>query len=319
MKILPSFYAFTAGLIDYAGIFPPASLPLDDAIVEYAQHQSEDEAWMLSRFILPASRLPELTSVHIQLLPLWRFSVLGRGGESGTAWLTGLKQDLASVAQFQQTYPQKVQVDLLETGLPLAVVHGDDGWQLPALLQEAKVQLAGLRPFYELPFVTDWEVLFPPTVEAVAEIGQLDQPAGIKLRTGGIKAELFPTIQQLATAIIVCRDAGIPLKATAGLHHPIRHFDETIGTKMHGFFNLFGAGILGQVHHLDAPTLVEILVEETPTAFTFSEAGFGWRDFWATTAQIEACRQNRFISYGSCSFIEPRQDLQALGLLKSKI
>ena len=48
------------GLIDYAGLFPPAALAMDDAVGRYARPTGAGrDAWMLGRFIVPASRLGE--------------------------------------------------------------------------------------------------------------------------------------------------------------------------------------------------------------------------------------------------------------------
>ena len=56
----PSARALLAGLVDYAGLFPPAALSMDDAVAEYARWRRSPEAWMLGRFVLPAARLAEL-------------------------------------------------------------------------------------------------------------------------------------------------------------------------------------------------------------------------------------------------------------------
>ena len=46
-------------IVDYAGLFPPARLPLDQAVRNYLRYRSEPESWMLGRFVLPAARLDE--------------------------------------------------------------------------------------------------------------------------------------------------------------------------------------------------------------------------------------------------------------------
>ena len=61
--------AFLAGLIDYAGLFPPAALPLGPALAEYARHRAGPDAWMLGRFIVPAGR-PEGRLTEEELLRL---------------------------------------------------------------------------------------------------------------------------------------------------------------------------------------------------------------------------------------------------------
>ena len=47
--------ALLSELFDYAGLFPPARLDLDTAVRNYACYLDEPEAWMLSRFVVPAS------------------------------------------------------------------------------------------------------------------------------------------------------------------------------------------------------------------------------------------------------------------------
>jgi hypothetical protein len=46
--------------IDYAGLFPPARLPLEEAFDNYLRYRTEPEAWMLARFVIPVGRLDEL-------------------------------------------------------------------------------------------------------------------------------------------------------------------------------------------------------------------------------------------------------------------
>ncbi|MBE0564871.1 MAG: hypothetical protein IH621_02865, partial [Krumholzibacteria bacterium] len=53
-----AFRAFMEGLIDYAGLFPPAGLDMPAAVAGYAAHRTLPEAWMLGRFIAPAEALP---------------------------------------------------------------------------------------------------------------------------------------------------------------------------------------------------------------------------------------------------------------------
>ncbi len=54
-----SFQHFMNGLVDYAGLFPPARLDMSSAVENYALYRSETLAWMLGRFICPAARLAE--------------------------------------------------------------------------------------------------------------------------------------------------------------------------------------------------------------------------------------------------------------------
>lgn len=177
--------------------------------------------------------------------------------------------------------------------------------------------------FFEAPLVGDWHSAIPLVV---AELGRdrMDSsdgtgeiyltPGGFKLRCGGLEAAAFPTPEQVAFVIAACRDAKVPLKFTAGLHHPIRHYNTGLQTHMHGFLNVFVAGVLAHARGLSAEQLQPILEDEDARSFAFDDAGLRWKDQHATTEEITAAR--KFVtSFGSCSFDEPRDDLRALGWL----
>ena len=146
------------------------------------------------------------------------------------------------------------------------------------------------------------------TIEALASSG-----AGFKLRTGGVSAGAFPTDGQIARALVAAVRHRVPIKFTAGLHHPVRLFHQSVGTKMHGFLNVLGAGVLAAEHRWSEAQTQEMLADESAGSFAFGEEAFRWRDWKITTAQITA-RRRLVTSLGSCSFDEPRDDLRALGI-----
>jgi hypothetical protein len=84
---------------------------------------------------------------------------------------------------------------------------------------------------------------------------------------------------------------------------------------MHGFVNLFAAGVLAQARTLDAARVREMLDDDAPEHFHFDDAGLRWRALEASTGAIVHARQHALVSFGSCSFDEPRDDLRALGWL----
>src|SRR5262249_51270542 len=95
-----SLRALLAGVIDYAGLFPPAKLPLDQAVRNYARYRTEPESWMLGRFVCPAARLAEFAPFHDELFahgPPFVFSALGQGGKDVAEFLVNLRADLEAV------------------------------------------------------------------------------------------------------------------------------------------------------------------------------------------------------------------------------
>ena len=310
-RISAGLRAFMAQLIDYAGLFPPASLALEPALANVLRYREGPDAWMLARFVLPASRLEELAGRDFQ--PPLRLSLLGRGGTDPEAWLANLAQDLGALAAFQEAHPGQVQVELFEARLPVDLLRQGDPGRVAALAQEAQERLGPqIRAFYEVPQGPDWDALLPV---AVAGLARLDGVAGLKLRCGGVEPQMIPSASQVAAALMVCHEGDVPLKCTAGLHHPVRRQDPDLGVPTHGFVNVFGAGLLLAGAGLNRSTVEAILLEEDPGAFAFTDQGFAWRGHALDVATLARLRERALVSFGSCSFDEPREDLRALGWL----
>jgi hypothetical protein len=301
----PGLHLLLDSLVDYAGLFPPARLPLDQVIRNYLGYLAETEAWMLGRLICPAERLRELADQHHELFsqgPRFGLAVLGRGGATKEELLARLEADRADLDAFlSHRGTAYVEVDVLEVRLPAALV------QDPVQCDEILTELArtGLQVFVEA----------PASPEFLARLKQHGTRFGCKLRTGGLEAAAFPPAEQVAQVLAHCLAAGVPLKATAGLHHPLPYRDATLGVRQHGFVNLFVAGILGHVHRLEVETLRRILEDEEASHFRFDADGLRWQEWTASCDQIRLARREAILSFGSCSFDEPRQDLRQLGWL----
>ncbi len=323
-----SLRALLAGVIDYAGLFPPAKLPLDAAVRRFVADRESPDAFLLSRFIIAASRLSELGPYHEMLgrsgpTPL---SVLGRGGTDAETFVAALDRDIADLELFLERHASAATVDACEVKLPAALLDPPsptvliDLFDRAADLVEARCPVP-LTLFFEGMYGPDWRRAAGAVVAALAA-HRARRGEGTKLRTSCFKLRCGPTdtspippVEQVAFVVAECRDAGVPFKATAGLHHPIRHLDHELLAKAHGFLNLFGGAALAWVRKIDEPTLAEVLADEDPRAFRFDDDAFRWRDLAVTTDELAATRAEFLGSFGSCSFDDPRGDLRALGLL----
>jgi hypothetical protein len=318
----PSLHALLAGVVDYAGLFPPAKLPLDEALPNYARYRREPDRWMLGRFICPADRLREVDSLAGELFPddapPFVFSALGRGGNTAGEFLAVLQADLFYAKAFRERHPGKVEVDVLEVRLPKGVlVAGEPTAARELFAQAARVfrdQPLEVTAYYEVPLGKEYRAAVPSVLSALRRCDE-GGPAGMKLRCGGLEASAFPSSEQVAFSLAACRDAGVALKCTAGLHHPVRRFDSSVQTHMHGFVNVFVAGVLAHARRLEEGTLRRILEDEVPEHFVFDATGLRWGDQVATVEEIRAARRDSILSFGSCSFDEPRDDLRSLGWL----
>lgn len=143
--------------------------------------------------------------------------------------------------------------------------------------------------YFELPL--SYDVSF-----RILQLGGLGIRA--KVRCGGATT---PRIPDLAVFVAACRKLGVPFKATAGLHHPLRDGAE------HGFLNLLAAAVFGDEE--------EALAEEDASAFELTADAFAWRDRAAPPDEIARVRRELFVGFGSCSAQEPIDGLAALGML----
>jgi hypothetical protein len=326
-----SLRALLSGLIDYAGLFPPASLPLEPALDNYLRYRTEPEAWMLGRFICPAGRLEELAQLVREREapgPPLAVSVLAGKGATLAEISLSLDDELKTVASLEATHGKRLKVEALETRLPAAVPEESRdlaGGFIMVTYEQIESQARDfMTPFFEVSLGADWRERVPTILDGFARATLassvhgfiLCHPGGLKVRCGGLEALAFLSSEQVAFVITQCRDRAIACKATAGLHHPLRRFDAGLGTHMHGFVNVFGAAVLAHARTLSEEQVRQIIEDEDPAHFVFDEQGFRWNDLHATTAEISAAREKAAISFGSCSFDEPREDLRALGWLE---
>lgn len=322
----PVLHALLAEIVDYAGQFPPADLDLATAVEHFARYRSSPEAWMLARFVHPVGRLDALDA-HAGLFrhePPFRFSVLGTGGDAPDAFLRAFADDLEAIARFHERHHDRVLADVMEVRLPAALLQ-DDAPPAPGFFEHVHRRLLAsglgrLDLFYEVPLAEEIVGRLPRLLAAMADHNShqdlpLRAEAGLKIRLGGLEPAAFPSARHVAQALAAARDAGVRFKATAGLHHPLRHRDDEIGATMHGFLNVFAAAALAHAEGLDASTLAQVLEEEDARRFQFAPEALSWQGHAATLEDIEHAREAFAISFGSCSFEEPIDDLRAMGLL----
>jgi hypothetical protein len=324
--INPSLRALLHDIVDYAGLFPPADLPLDEAMHNYMQYRQEYERWMLSRFVIPVGRLEELSSYSGQFRQgePFAFSVLGTGGASEGDFLSAYESDLAVIDAFDEYHAGSAQAEVMEVRLPAALLTAEAS-AIETFLDAidaatARAGLAKLDLFLEIPLAPQTHDAIERFAAAAAEFNSRQPlPArttiGLKMRCGGVHPEDVPDVEHVAHAIVACRDAGVRMKATAGLHHPVRHHDDDVGTMMHGFFNVFGAAAMASEHNLDEEGVQTILEEENAENFQFLKDAFAWRDVRCPIAGVDHARESLLTSFGSCSFEEPVDDLQDLDLM----
>lgn len=264
------------GLCDDAAVFPPGSLPLADAVPAHLAHQQASYAGVVGGFVLAATHLDALAEVARDLpagsLPLALVTPAPRLGAA-----------LAAVGAVRAVRLVGVEVPLLPEMVP-----ADLGTALAAATASAGVPI-----FVEVPR----DERRAAVIEALPRSGFF-----AKLRTGGVRADLYPDEGELAEAVVALARTGVPFKATAGLHHALRNTDPGTGFEQHGFLNLLvaaGAARAGA----GVAQVVDLLCERDPAAVVA-----GVRDLGPEARQS-------FRSFGTCSITEPVDELVDLGLL----
>ena len=293
-------------LVDDAAIFPPGNAPLATAVSDHREHRSSPYADLVGPFVVSDLRLPELIEVagstgsegDAAPLPVTVVVSGGAGAlEGAVRWATRSGAlDLRSV---------EIALRDDDTG---AVVHN------ARRILAAVDQLRAAGDLHdETPVYVEPPRLYggPPTpgwLGALDEIAAADHR--LKFRTGGVDAESFPAAHELAASIEAALDRESPFKCTAGLHNAVRHQDPETGFEHHGFLNVLVA---------TRAALDSVPVDEVATLLEESDAAaLGTRlDEVGHDALVSARRW--FTSFGSCSVLEPLEDLVDLGLFPARL
>jgi hypothetical protein len=275
-----------AGLIDYAGLYPPAGLDMRTAVRNYLAYQRSAHAAALGRFIVNLDRIHELRSAAGDDLRKMKLSVL-----------------VPTNADFDHVSA------LIGDGLPIESIE-----MKIQLISEIASLTGKLPSSLEIYFEIAMGSVEPEILGAIAAGG-----ARVKLRMGGVTAEAFPSAAIVARVLRSLAGHGLSFKATAGLHHPIRsrhpftYAPDSPAGWMHGFMNLLCAATL--IHSGgDAAEAETLLEEQDPGAFRVTPRAISWRSHVWDADHLSRTRR-KLISFGSCSFEEPIRDLEALGWL----
>lgn len=294
-------HEFLQGIIDYAGLFPPAKLDMPAAVDEFARQRAGSFSWMLGRFVVPVTRLDELEEAAAERLP--------RGADDAPWGLSVLVAGDAEKAR-----PRIDDFDQAHAVASRGLARVESVEYKPQTIDDiarAAAALEGIEVFFELPHASD------PTawMQAVAAV-----EGRAKIRSGGITGDAFPSSAEVAAFVKAAAQVGIPFKATAGLHHPLRgeyrltYEEGSPSGTMHGFLNVFLAAAAVRAG-LDDAAVQELLEERSIAAIQIDGQGVTWRGHHLETRQLADARQYFARSYGSCSFAEPVEDLHALGVL----
>ncbi|MGH9607478.1 MAG: hypothetical protein ACRD3N_17450 [Terracidiphilus sp.] len=272
--------------IDYAGLYPPASLDMHTAVRTYLEFGRSSHARALGRFIVDLERFPYLWDAAGDYLRGLRLSAI--------ASLDADWEDL------HRLVANGFAIESIEIKGAMAAEIGPIASRIPS----------GVTAYFEIPIDAPLAIL-----DALAAAG-----ARVKLRMGGVSAGAFPSTQAIAHMLDAISRRRMVFKATAGLHHPVRaKYPLTCEpgsptAAMHGFMNLACAAA---VLHFggDVADAFEALEELEPDAWRVAPEAIAWRVYGWNGDELREVRRKFFAGFGSCSFLEPIRELEALGWL----
>jgi hypothetical protein len=287
--------------IDYAGLFPPAGLDMRTAVENYARYAAGPSAWALGRFIVSVNQLEELE------IELGRIPFAGERPWRGAALLgADLQTDVELLDGFNRRHQSAgILIDTVEVKATSERRVGEISAAVPS----------GWQTYIELPQAGDPRSL----LQAVRDSGRR-----AKVRTGGVTPESFPDSRDLLRFLRAAVELAVPFKATAGLHHPLRaayrltYAENSPRGTMFGFLNLMLAVAYMRMG-MNEGEVMQVLEERDPHSIQADSGRIAWRGRQLDHTALSDARRLGMISFGSCSFTEPIEDLEAMALLAAGV
>ena len=276
---------FLHAFIDDAAIFPPGNLPLDEALAAHAEHREAEYADLVGPFIVNDGRLPELTTLVEEarhepsrnLTEPIAINLVVTGGAGAISGAVTWAQRAEGVTLNAVEFALRDEDDLAHNAARVVAACDDIGLDCPIHVEPPR--LRGAEPTHG--WLSALDVL-------------ADREIPLKFRLGGVDPDMVPTSVELAASINAALDRELPFKCTAGLHHAIRN------VAGHGFLNV----LLATRANLDGEDAVAMLEERDPQTLL---------------AKLDPDTMQRtrkwFTSFGSCSILEPHDDLVELGVI----
>jgi hypothetical protein len=268
-------------MFDDAAMFPPGNAPIESAVAAHRGMRHSAAADYVGPLITPLSRV-------VRAAELWP-----------TGETTQLEVALTLVGDPAEFPPG------LQAALALQQLH------------VVAVEVAVPSDVSASTAVATIDAAVPEAVKVFAEVPRdarrhdfLKLLSGTRLRakfrTGGTVADAYPPESELAEAICLSVQYGLPFKATAGLHGAVRNTQPTTGFEQHGFLNIIMA-VTTSAAGSSTTDVEEVLRCRDEDALSRSIA--------ALSADEVTRVRDTFVSFGTCSIAEPLGDLARLNLV----
>lgn len=271
-----------SGLFDDAAVYPPAHLPLPDAVAAYRAHRDSWYAPLVGPFLVPPSRCVDL------------FRLLEPGGAPLRVSLTirpGVHPELLVMAAAGLTATSRVGVSMVEMG-----------WYPE--WRDAGLDLQSVTIALEVPRGEAQHT-------ALADIRRARDEGlrvGAKFRTGTTENWVWPDESELADFLGEAVARRLPFKLTGGLHHAVRGRYTTLGEEgeNHGLLNVVLA-LAAALSEANESVVASVLADRDTERLAARVKAL-------TEDQVASIR-DRFVAYAVCDVTDPINELNGLGLL----
>lgn len=303
--------ALFSGMIDYAGLYPPAELEVREALSNYKTYRAGRDAWILSRFVTSLSQLERVASEL--------------SAQSDSAIRPGIsfvsRDPVGELGKVLIALPKGGRVEVVEAALPgeaNVIQKLNDCEDLLCRIDDPQ---ALTSVFYEVTLSDSWDRDFARLVEAInVKKSSTHRLLGCKLRCGGVEPHMVPPVERLGRAISLCAEAAIPVKFTAGLHQPFRHVSQRSTSEApviqtHGYMNVYFASLLAYGKGASREEIAAVIAEDHVLDPEFNDEGMTWLGYRIMTEELIKLRKLSVLSFGSCSFEEPIEAARARGWL----
>lgn len=313
---MQSLNIFMHKLLDYAGLFPPAKLPLHESLVNYSSYTKHKQNNWLGKFILPIHKINECMEIMTKQNVFnnnknkVEFSIILNSCEKFNDLNGIIKNDLSIIKCMSENLSNDIEIDSIEFYPPKEVYQPDKVALFSTMLDlvnEAFYSEKNIKYKYlEIPFSEN----INEYIDLIAKCNSKNRDKiFIKLRTGGITPAQIPTAYHIAQAIRLCAEQQIPLKATAGLHVPVPNDNPEVGARLHGFFNIFSCLLLCYSKLLSITEMEYIITNYSYSDFSFSSTGLTVGNKFISNEKMSELRNSFIKSFGTCSFLEPIEHL----------
>ncbi|WGL61045.1 hypothetical protein QEJ31_05480 [Pigmentibacter sp. JX0631] len=323
---MQSLNIFMHELLDYAGLFPPAKLTLQESLLNYSSYTKHIQKNWLGKFILPSNKIAECIEIMLNQKIFksnnasLKFSIILNSCEKINDYSGIIDSDLKLIDQFESACKNKISIDSIEFFPPKEVFQPNNLSLFKNMLSLVDNKLCNAKKikykYLEIPFSEN----INEYIEFISDfnLNQKEIKFCIKLRTGGVTPQQIPSAFHIAQAIRLSAEKQIPIKATAGLHVPVPNDNPEVGARLHGFFNIFSCLLLCYKKLLTISEMENILENYSYSDFKFTEDGFTVGNKFLANAEMTHLRNSFIKSFGTCSFLEPIEHLHENNFLEGK-